>query len=158
MYVPVTDTGEPFYSEGFVVRFYKADGLEWVANFQPGWSDLKQVIEFEKTQNILVIANGTCYLMDPNETKPIDVFGASYSNIFKAGNDRLVLQDLTDLTIVEPDGSHWNSKRISWDGLKEIKVMNNCVTGLSYNPILDGEEWNTFTYDLNTKRLTGGSF
>ena len=37
MYVPVSEDGEPFYSEGFVVRFYKSDGSEWVANFKPGW-------------------------------------------------------------------------------------------------------------------------
>lgn len=56
MYVPITDNGEPFYSEGFPVRFYKLDQTEWVANFQPGWTELKQIIEFEKTQNLLIIA------------------------------------------------------------------------------------------------------
>src|SRR5690606_39492556 len=28
MYVPVSEDGEPFYSEGFVVRFYKSDRSE----------------------------------------------------------------------------------------------------------------------------------
>lgn len=158
MYVSVTDNGDPFYSEGFPVRFYKTDGTDWVANFQPGWTELKQIIEFEKTQNLLVVACGTCYLMNPNDTKPIEVFGVGYSGIFKASNDRLILQDQVDLTIIEPDGTHWNTERISWDGLVEIKVDNHFVTGLAYNPMHDADEWVEFKYDLNAKNLTGGSY
>src|SRR5688572_6240119 len=116
MYVPVTGNGEPFYSEGFPVRFYNEDGTEWVANFQPGWTELKEVVEFDKTKNLLVVACGTCYLMNPDEIKPIEVFGVAYSGIFKANNGRIVLQDQTDLTIIEPDGSHYHTERISWDG------------------------------------------
>lgn len=158
MYVPVTDNGEPFYSEGFPVRFYKTDGTEWVANFQQGLTDLKQVIELKNTQNLLVIANGTCYLMNQNDTQPISVFGVGFNNIFKASKNRLVLQDQTDLTVIESDGSHWNTERISWDELKEIKVENNIVTGLSYDPMYDADEWVPFTYDLDTRTLTGGSY
>lgn len=158
MYVPVTDNGEPFYSEGFTVRLYTADGTEWVANFQPGWTDLKEIIEFEKTQNLLVVACGTCYLMNPDDTKPLVVFGVGYSDIFKASNDRLVMQDQTHLTIIEPDGSHWHTERISWDGFKEIKIENSIITGLSYDPMHDADEWVHFSYDIDTKVLIGGSY
>lgn len=97
-YILVTDNGESFYSERFLVRFYKTDGTEWIANFQPGWTDLKQVLEFEKIRNLLVIDCGICYIMNQNETEPIQVFGVGFSNIFKANKDRLLLQDQTDLT------------------------------------------------------------
>lgn len=158
MYIPVTGNGEPFYSEGFAVRFYKTDGTEWVGNFQPGWTDLKEIIEFEKTQNLLVIACGTCYIINPDDIKSIEVFGVGYSDIFKASNDRLVLQDQTDLTIIEQNCKYWNTERISWDGLAEIKVENNLVTGLAYNPVHDSDEWVEFKYDIDTKTLTGGSY
>lgn len=158
MYVSVTDNGEPFYSEGLPVRFYKTDGTEWIANFQLGWTDLKEIIELEKTQNLLIVACGTCYLMNPNNTNPIEVFGVGYSDIFKASNNRLVLLDQTDLSIIEPDGTHWNTERISWDGLTEIKVKNNLVTGLAFKPMHDADEWVEFEYDLDTKTLTGGSY
>ena len=35
MYVPVTGNGEPFYSEGVAVRFYKTDGSNWVGTKFP---------------------------------------------------------------------------------------------------------------------------
>jgi hypothetical protein len=158
MYVPVTESGEPFYSEGFVVRFYKADGTDWVANFELGWTELNEIIEFEETKTLLIIACGKCYLMNPDDIKPIEVFGVGYSEIFKVSNGRLVLQDQTDLTIIEHDGKHWNSERISWDGLKEIQIENNTVKGLSYDPMYDADEWVEFSFDLESKTLTGGSY
>jgi hypothetical protein len=158
MYIPITDNGEPFYSEGFAVRFCKINGEEWVANFQPGWTDLKEIIEFEKTQNLLVIACGTCYIMNPNETKPIDVFGLGYSGVFKSTKGRLVLQNETDLTIIEADGTYWDTERISWDGLAEIKIESNLVTGQSYDPMDHTDEWSRFTYDIDTRILIGGSY
>lgn len=158
MYVPVKDNGEAFYSEGFPVRFYKTDGTEWVANFKPGWTDLKVIYELKNTSKLLVIACGTCYLMNPEETKPISVFGVGYSTVLKCQNGRLILQDQTDLTIIETDGNHWDTERISWDGLKDLKIENNIITGLSFDPVNDADEWVGFSYDIDTKILTGGSY
>lgn len=159
MYIPISADGKPFYSEGFVVRFFKTDGEEWVANFKTGWTSLNKVIEFENSKQLLVIAGGTCYFMDPNIAKPIEVFGVGYSAIFKANKGRIILQDQTDLTIVEADGTHWHTERISLDGLAEIKVENNCVFGLASDPMHQaGLQWVEFQYDLDTKILIGGSF
>jgi hypothetical protein len=158
MYIPITANGEPFYSEGVAVCFYKTDGTKWVANFQPGWTNFTEIIKLKKTENVMVIARGTCYIMNPDDVKPVDVFGVGYQSIFEASADRLVLQDLIDLTIIEADGSHWSSERISWDGFSEVKVSNNFVSGLAYSPIHSGEHWFPFTFDLDTKKLTGGSY
>lgn len=158
MYIPVTENDETFYSEGFPVRFYKSDGTDWVANFKPGWTDLKILYELQDTSNLLVIACGTCYLMNPNETKPVSVFGIGYSTVLKASDGRLILQDQTELTIIEKDGNHWDTERISWDGLKDLKLDNNIITGLSYDPMNDADEWVHFTYDIDAKILTGGSY
>jgi hypothetical protein len=70
----------------------------------------------------------------------------------------LVLQDQTDLTIIEQNGEHWHTERISWDGLKDLKTENNLVTGLSFDPMNDIDEWVGFSYDLDNKILTGGSY
>lgn len=158
MYIPISKDGEPFYSEGFVVRFYKSDNSEWVANFQPGWSNLKEVIEIKNSNNLLVIAGGTCYLMNPEHTKPIDVFGFNYIDLLAANNDRIVLYNDTHLTIFESNQKHWDSVRISWDGLAEIIMKENIVTGLSYDPMYENDEWVPFTYNIDERTLKGGSY
>ncbi len=158
MYIPVSESGEPFFSEGFAVRFYKTDGSEWVANFQPGWTDLKGIFELNDTSNLLIIAFGTCYLMNSDIQSPISVFGVGYESVFKTQDGRLILQDQTDLTIIETDGNHWDSERISWDGLKELKLENNIVSGLSYDPNDDTNDWVYFSYNIDNRLLTGGSW
>ena len=159
MYIPVTGDGKPYYSEGLPVRFYKTDGTAWVANFQLGSAKLmKRVIEFEKTSHVIVIAGGLCYRMNPDETKPFDVFGHDYCDIFKTNSERYVLQGMTDFAIIEPDGTHWITERISWDGFAEVKVENNVVTGVAYDPMHTQDEWVKFSYDLDTRTLTGGSY
>ncbi len=158
MHISISNSETPFYSEGFIVRFFKTDGTQWVANFQPGWTKLKAVIALADTPNLLVIALGTCYLMDPDQTTPLSVFGVGYSNFFSTSDGRFVLQDQTDLTIVEPDGSHWRTARISLDGLKEVSIEKNIVTGLAFNPTHEDDEWVYFHYDIDSKKLLGGSY
>ena len=65
MYIPVTEDGEPFYSQGLAVRFFRDDNSDWVANFKPSWTGLNAIYEFDNQQNVLVIAGGTCYIMNP---------------------------------------------------------------------------------------------
>lgn len=158
MYIPVSDDGMPFYSEGFPVRFFKSDNIQWVANFRPGWTNLKTVIELRDTWNLLIVAGGICYIMDPDQPKPIDVFGVSYETSFIVPDGRFILQDQTDFTIINSDGSYWYTERISWDGLKEVELNDNTIKGLACNPTHDADEWIPFSFNIDTKELIGGSY
>lgn len=158
MYIPVTENGESFSSEGFIVRFFKSDGSNWVANFKEGWTELNAVYEFEDQVNILVIAGGTCYIMNPEKQTPIRSFGAGYQTVIKAPKNRLVLQDSTDLTIIEANGEIWHTERISWDGIKELNIEGELINGLSLNPMSNKDEWIEFVVDLEKRNVKGGSF
>ena len=89
MHVSISGNELPFYGAGFPVRFYKTDGTAWAANFEPGWTDLNAVLESEKSQDILVIAGGSCYVMPPDNTIPTKVFGVNYSNLLKQAGEEL---------------------------------------------------------------------
>lgn len=158
MYVSITGNDQPSYSEGFVIRFYKADKTSWVANFEQGWTGLKFVAELASANKFLVIASGRCYIINSEEEKLLDVFGGSYSLVLKTSDKRLILQDQTDLTIVEHDGGHWDTERISWDGLRDVQLNGNVVTGFSCQPTYTCDEWTQFSYNLVTRKLIGGSF
>jgi hypothetical protein len=158
MYLPISEDNIPFYSEGFVVRFYKSDGSDWVANFQLGWTGFNCVHEFESKTDILVIAGGTCYLMNHNKKEPIKVFGVGFQSCIKTLDNRIILQDLTDLSIIEPNGEFWNTERISWDGIKDLKLEGNLVSGLSFDPMNKKDEWVEFIVDLEKRNVKGGSY
>ncbi|WP_285059806.1 hypothetical protein [Pedobacter ginsengisoli] len=158
MYIPVSENNEAYYSEGFVVRFYTSENTNWVGNFEPGWIGFNAVYEFEHDPSILVIAGGTCYLMNPDLEKPISIFGTQYETVTKTLNRRLILQDSTCLTVFEADGEYWHSERISWDGIKDLTVEGNLVSGVAYEPTVDSDEWVEFVVDLEKRNVKGGSW
>lgn len=158
MYIAVSDNEEEFSSQGFAIRFYRMDETSWVANFKPGWSGLNEVHEFDGLPDLLIIAGGMCYIMNPEEAKPVAVFGLYYKGSLKIPDGRLVLYDLTGITVVEANCQYWDSERISWDGIKEIKLESNLVKGLAYDPTDNEDEWKTFILDLDTRKVTGGSY
>nr|WP_315142720.1 hypothetical protein [uncultured Flavobacterium sp.] len=158
MYISISENDETFYSEGLAVRFFKSDGTDWVANFKLGWTGLNAVYEFTNQPNILVIAGGTCYLMNPEDEKPKSTFGVGYETVIKTLDGKLILQDLTDLTIIEPNGERWSTERISWDGIKNLKLEGNLVSGLSFDPLNNKKEWVEFVVDLEKRNVKGGSY
>ena len=158
MYIPVSENGIKGYSEGFVVKFFKSDKTEWVANFQVGWTDFNHVRSFKETDLIMVIAGGTCYLMHPDEQKPKEAYGVGFKSILERENGGFVLEDSLNLTVFDENGTYWDTERISWDGLKELKLVDNIVTGLSYEPTSDDDLWIEFSLNLDTKEIIGGSY
>ena len=158
MYIPVGENNEAYYSEGYVVRFYTSEDTTWVGNFKPGLTELNGVYEFEHDLYILVIAGGTCYLMNPDFKQPVSIFGARYETVVKTLDGRLILHDSTDLTVFEADGEHWHTERISWDGIKDLTVEGNLVSGVAYEPTVDSDEWVEFVVDLEKRNVKGGSW
>lgn len=158
MYVSVTQDGKPYSQEGFVVRFFKSDGSNWVANFETGWTKLRSVVELDGNENILVVSDGLCYLMSPDSEKPFEVFGIDFTELLDLDSNRSALCGGTDLTILEPDGTYWRSERISWDGFKDLTADGHVVHGLSYDPTNEAKASVPFTYNTITKELKGGSY
>lgn len=96
--------------------------------------------------------------MDPEQTTPIATFGIDYSEMHIASKDRIVLADLCKLTVIEPNGEKWYSPEISWNEVEVKSIENGIVTGLFYEPTGDAGDWKNFSFDLDTRVLTGGSY
>lgn len=158
IYISVTENNENYVSEGFPVRFFRNNGTNWVANFKPGWTNLNQVYEIENQTNLIVIAGGTFYLINPENEKPLDVFGVGFERAFKSDRNQIILQNQTDLTVIEKNGEYWTTERISYDGIKELKIKENIVSGLTYVPTSDDDLWLEFTLNLENRKVSGGSF
>lgn len=159
MYVPISEDGIPYFSEAYVVRFNKSDGTSWVANFKAGWTNFCGVFDFPEFRRTLVVAFGICYFMADDEQNPIKVFGLGFTTVYQTDDNILVMPDQTDFTVVIVKTDEvWRSERISWDGFQDLNFSGDFVTGLSFEPTCDDEEWKPFSFNYKTKEIFGGSF
>lgn len=159
MYISVTHIDEPFYSEGFVVRFYKSDGTNWVANFQLGWTNFSKVFDFPEHKLVIVVAGGQGYVMSPENVTPKSTFGLTISNAHQTDNRSLVFVTNVNIMVLDnANGEFWHSERISWDGIKIVKLLDNIIYGLAYDPTNSIQEWSEFSINLKTKEITGGTW
>jgi hypothetical protein len=159
MYIPISIDEEPFVSEGYVVKFYKSNGEDWVANFKPGWTDYSNIFDFPEHDSTIVIAGGLGYIMTPENERPKTTFGMSIKNVIQTDGGSLICADDTHILILNNEtGEFWESERISWDGIKDLKINNNNLTGQSYDPTNLKMPWSDFSINLDTKVIEGGSF
>jgi hypothetical protein len=158
MYIPISENGEQFSSEGFVVRFFKDDKTEWVANFAAGWG-IDKVFDYPDKNIVVVFASGIGYVMNPNEEKPIKIIGSMTKDIFKMDNGDLFCIDDIGIEIFDCKTYEiWTSERISWDGFKDLTFENGIVKGKSFDPTNSIKEWSDFSFNTDNKELIGGSF
>lgn len=159
MYIPISTDEEPFYSEGYVVKFKKTDGEEWIANFRPGWNQYNKIFEFPKHNIIVVFAGGQGYIMNPDQQKPLMTFGLSVNDVIQKDDGSLICSDDIHILILKnKTGEIWKSERISWDGIKDLKLVDNKIQGQSFDPTNSNQPWSDFTLDYETKELKGGSY
>jgi hypothetical protein len=160
MYISVsTDSDEPFFSEGYVLRLFKSDGSNWVANFRPGWTNYYKAFDFPDKKILVVIAGGQGYLMSPDDEKPKFTFGLTITEVLKTANGSLICADNTRIIFLDnSNGQLWVSERISWDGIKDLKFSGDILSGTTYDPTNSIQEWCDFSINLKTKEITGGSY
>ncbi|PQA56749.1 hypothetical protein [Siphonobacter curvatus] len=170
MYIPLTpnDTrsNNP-YSEGFVVRFFTSSEESWVANFTLGATSFYQVFEFPQTDVILVIAGGMGYAMNRNQFKPLSFFGYSITKALRIDSSEVVIVECGSLIVINSKGEELVNKLVSEttesdvrgeSAIKDLSYQGRIVHGYSYDSRSKPKEWVTFTLDLDSGRLNGGSY
>ena len=159
MYVPIAPDGIPFYSEGFVVRFFQSNGTSWVANFGYGLEGCNAVYDYPEDKRTVVFAGGRCYLMADDEQEPTKIFGFGFSAVFQTRDKLLIAVDQTDVALIDVSTSTvWTSDPISLDGFKDLHFSGDQLTGLAYEPTSEEGEWRFFSFNYQTKKVIGGAY
>jgi hypothetical protein len=69
-----------------------------------------------------------------------------------------LLWDVCEFRAVTPAGTTvWISERVSWDGLRNIHLVDGYIHGEAWSPSWDGS-WTAFTLDLQTGAVSDGSY
>lgn len=144
------------HREGFVVRFSADDGDTWVGNFQRGFGGryLSAVFEHPAATTFVVVSGGQAYVVEPTTRRSIETFGA---NICAGVGDeqRLVFATDTEAIVLEPAG-RWVSDRLAWDGIAELKLDGDRLTGQGRDALND--EWRPIELDLQSHAVLESAY
>jgi hypothetical protein len=150
-------SGRPTHSEGYVVRFVRDDGTDWVGNFQRGLTRCDLVLRHPNAADVLVIAGGEVYVVEPTLRRMKEVFGGAVVKVHELNEGRLFVLDHQGVRFeaVGPNGILWSTRRLSWDGFVDVCIESRRIVGKGWSA--PDDTWRTFEVDLATGRSTGGA-
>jgi hypothetical protein len=152
-----SSTGRGTHREGFVVAFSPEGNPTWVGNFQPGVTDYFSVLLHPDGKSVIVIAGGQAYVINPEERRLLAIFGGSIDIVLAVPfRGLLVTSNGVWLEAWDNSGLRWQSRRVSWDGMQNVRIDNDKVRGEAWSPFDDREY--PFAVDLTTGTVEGGSY
>ncbi len=154
--VSFPSNGKGSHSEGVVVRFYDSAGESWVGNFQGEGTQFSGVIEHPNRRDLIVISRGTGYVVDPEVRKGEGSFGCGYTASL-ANQDVVLFATDCDVTAIDSHGVRWCSRRISWDGIHDLRFTAD-QTVVHGNAAHYSSELMLFEIDVRTGEARGGSY
>jgi hypothetical protein len=147
-------TGKGKYSEGFVVEFYPAASEKWVGNFQPGLCGYNDVIEHPNSIDIVVVAGGQAYVVNPETRTLLNTFGGVIHQIIAVPElKEIVFGDPWRFTAIGNEGLKWKTHDLAVDGMRDIRRIGTSLLGEASDL---GDLWLPFSVDLTDGSVTGG--
>jgi hypothetical protein len=155
---PFSATGQGTHREGLSVRFSPPTG-SWVGNFQRGLTSLDEVFAHPNGRHVVVVAGGTAYIVDADGHSLVAHFGAQIEQIVLVpATGFVLLGNGLWFEALGPAGTAWRSRRISWDGMREVTLAGTVVRGEAYAPEGPDGTWYPFEVDAMTGTVSGGSY
>jgi hypothetical protein len=148
-------SGAGTHREGYVVEFFPDSPESWVGNFQPGGSSYSEIVPYPGGSSVAVIAGGQGYLIQPVTRSLRRTFGGYICSTLQL-DDLLITDSRVCLEGWDRDGQRWHTRRISWDGIRDLRVDGGKVKGEAWSPLDD--TWKPFTVDLKTGVAEGGAY
>jgi len=150
-------TGRGTHREGLVVEFNPGTSSSWIGNSQPGMTSYDAVIPHPNARSVIVIAHGNAYVIDPKDRRLVErLWGQVDLSVFVQDGRVLVLSNGIRLQAMNETGTLWKSRRISWDGIADLREVDGMLHGQSWDEIDDCGV--PFTVDLCTGEVTGGAY
>jgi hypothetical protein len=149
--------------EGFVVEFLPDTPNAWTGNFRPGLGGFCGALPHPNSGDVVVFANGDGYILDPRSGELRSEMFVGVSHAREAADPPGFILDRQQLafTRIAPIDATWrtiwHTRRLSWDGFKDVVFDGGSITGLAWSPH-GAPDWKPFTVDLATGRSTGGAY
>ena len=135
---------------------FDGEGGSWTGNFQRGCRGCEGVFPHPDGRSLIVLAGGRGYVIDPLSRQESNCWGLEVDWAeHLEGEQTIVLADNIRIYILALTGS-WSSARISWDGLRHLKITESTVRGEGFS-VMEGT-WHPFSLNLVTRELTGAIY
>ncbi|HVJ92355.1 MAG TPA: hypothetical protein VM580_21290 [Labilithrix sp.] len=148
-------TGQGMHREGFVVEFTPPGAPSWIGNFQRGMTSLDVLIASRGNTTVTVIAGGQAYVVEPAARSCVRAFGGQIEHAFALA-DRTVFSNGLWLEATDGERLLWRTRRLSWDGMMDVRVDGERIVGNAYDPMND--EWTPFSVEVANGEAVGGSY
>lgn len=139
------------------MEFYPGTTSSWVGNFQRSIGTYDAVISYPNDRFVLVIAGGEGYLIDPKDRRLVEIhFGKLENAITLSDTKTLIVSDGQWLAGHGERGFLWRSRRVSWDGVWDLREDNGRLHGKCWDALTDTE--GSFSVDIQTGEVVGGTY
>jgi hypothetical protein len=142
-------------AEGVVVRF-KSGETDWVGNFAPGFGGVTFAVLHPNGSDALVAAEGDLWSVNAPLQSASRILSGVVDALEVPGPPGWIfnMQGLA-LARFGPAGLIWHTRRLSWDGIADLRLDENKASGRAWAP---DDTWHEFDVDLRTGKSVGGSF
>ncbi|MDP9899713.1 hypothetical protein [Variovorax ginsengisoli] len=150
-------TGLGMHSEGLVVEFGSAESWCWIGNFQPGMTKFSAIYADTESLEANVFAGGRGYRVNVESGELIAEFGGDIESVVEIlnGEALLLCSSIGFELHRRAGGVIWRSRRVSWDGFRNLSIHVNKLTGEAW---MFDDSWHSFTVVLETGAVEGGSY
>jgi hypothetical protein len=151
-----SSTGQGMHCEGLVVKFLPGEAEEWVGNFQLGLTSFRKVLAHPNQKHVVVVAGGKAYVVDPATRKLVTTFRGSIETATEVPTLKAILfSNGLWFELLGEGGLVWKTRRLSWDGMRNIEVGVLHVIGEGWR---FDDTWHEFSLDLSSGEATGGAY
>lgn len=138
------------------IKFSDADGLnEWIGKFGVGGWGSGRITKVQEPDRFLISAGGFAYLVDATDRKLVSQFcdREARDMAYDFKRKMLIVADYTKLNWIELGKKVSFSRTIAVDGIFDLKVEGNILTGLAIANY--GDDQKKFQFDLDTLKILG---
>ena len=136
------------------MEFNPPDAAAWVGNFQPGSTSLYRIIEEPGNETVLVIAGGQGYAVNERSGALLAKYDSDIEFVERCA-PTTVAGDNLGFTSYLDGRLLWRTRRISWDGFRNLRVEGGSIFGEAW---CFDDTWHSFSVDLLTGQASGGSY
>ena len=129
-----------------------------MGNFQPGGTAYDTVMVHPNGIEVIVVAHGQAYLIDPERRQLLSVFGGGIYCVLPIPSAEILVIDNFGLWLeaLGKAGFLWRTRRVSWDGINDLREVEGKVCGESWDVVNDCGV--PFSVDILTGEAQGRAY